>query len=240
MHTLRRVLSLALWLLTCLAAVPGHAQFVRVGGASGGGSAPVAPLPATFIWYGDSIVQGAGSGTAPPAKLQSLLPGYVGFNAGISNETAAQIATRYFAAVNGAARTDCNGEQCGTYLFEGGVNDCKGGVCTPSAVLATMLTMVDDCRARGRRCIWSNIMPFRDCAFCGDTAAGWVKAKEYNALWRQACASRSRLECLDVGEDSDFEEPDTDGFLAEDYSFDGIHLQQAGTDAYAAMAAAVF
>jgi hypothetical protein len=198
---------------------------------------PSLDLPSTFAWYGDSIIQGACS-SSPQVPLQQLLPGYVGVNRGISAQTSAQIAARYFAG----HLTDCGGEECGTYLFEGGVNDCKGGGCDPASVLATMMAMVDDARTRHRRVIASNIAPFRTCAICGggDLAAGWELAKQYNALFAAACAARRDITCIDVGAGSDWEEPATDGVLKSAWSCDGLHWQQAAIDALAARARLAF
>jgi hypothetical protein len=230
-------------LIFALAVVVGGAASAQallryLGDRPGGGSASSgtcrAPLPTTAAWYGDSIIEGACSGASPAVRLQQMKPGWTAFNKGVSGETSSQIVARYFAGRD----TACNGDLCGTYLFEGGVNDLKGGTGNPAAVLATMLTAVDDCRSRGRHCVWSNIMPFRACNFCGDTSAGWVLVQQYNALWTAACAARPDIRCVQVGAGSVFEEPATDGYLTAAFSCDGIHLVQAGTDAFVVLAKA--
>jgi hypothetical protein len=221
-------------LLLLLVASQARAQFVPFfagqtpngGGvlSSGGGGGGGADLPMSFSWYGDSIIVGFCNDTAPADALLALLPGYAGTarwaQAGttISDITAQYFTTKSFA---------CGGEPCGTYIFEGGVNDCKNGSCTPATMLSTFLTAIDDARADGKRVVWSNIAPFATCSFCTpDPAGGWVLAKQYNALWASACAVRPDVTCIDAGAGTAWEEPSTDGHLKTAWSCDGIHWLQ--------------
>jgi len=198
------------------------------------GVSPVDALPRSFAVYGDSIALGLCSTTAPHLALSALLPGYLAANHAQSGTTTSEIATHYFATRD----TACDGTLCGTYLFEGGVNNVKNGSGTPSSMLSDMLSAVDDARSRGRRVVWTNIAPFKGCGFCGDPATGWTLAKSYNTLWAAACAARPDITCVDVGAGTAWEEPSTDGYLKTAWSCDGIHWLQGGTEAWAQAASA--
>jgi hypothetical protein len=221
--------------LLCSLSAGAQAQLTYLGQTAGGsvaqtGGAQVDLLLHSFVLYGDSIALGLCSATPPYLALSALLPGYFAATQAQSGTTTAQIAAHYVDTRD----TACGGERCGTYVFQGGVNDCKNGECTPATMLAATLAAVDDARALGRRVIWVNVAPFATCSFCGAPVAGWALAKEYNALVLAACAARTDVTCLDVGAGSAWEEASADGHLKTAWSCDGIHWLQGGTDALAA------
>jgi lysophospholipase L1-like esterase len=230
----------ALILVLTLGALPASAQFGVIKKASG--SAAVI-LPNTFAWYGDSIAAGACSATTPTAALQAALPGWAGStNVGdggppaIGGYTAAQIRARYETYRD----TSCNGERCGVYLVEGGVNSIVNGV-SAAATLADMVAIVDNVRSIGRRAVWFGILPFRGSAQGSD--ARTTAALAYNALMATECAARPDVDCIFLY--SAFEDPASPGYLrsrnhdsSPDYNCDGIHLLQDGTNAMVAAAQA--
>lgn len=234
----------ALILLSVLASIKAQGQALRSypgdrpSAAVSGGAGSTTPLPATFAWYGDSIVQGTCNGTPPPVRLGQLLPGYLAVNRGISGENVAQITTRYLANF----ATDCAGEPCGTYIFEGMTNDCGTGTCDVPTVIATMLTAVDHARAQGFRVLWFNGPPNLTCeevGCVGGTAAGVAKMLEYRAAMQTACVARPDVRCIDAY--AALEDPTSPGALLEAYrcsSLDRVHTSQAGADVLADLAAA--
>ena len=239
---------LFLLLLPCLAQAQLRASYpgdFRAGRLASGNVSLTAPLPATLAWYGDSITQGSCNATSPPAKLLQMLPGYSGVNRGVSGETMAQIAARYFAGM----ATDCGGEVCGTYVVAGGTNDCGTGECDTDVVLATHLSVVDDALSKGRRVVSFNIPPSR-CApeiesCVGGNEAGALKALEYRTKWQAACAARPAVACLDAFEEMEATWTDAEerGYLVDAYTCspaDRVHTSQAGADYLAAMARRAF
>lgn len=241
----------ALSLLLAASLAAGFGSFS--GTAQGGHTGSATPYVTSAAWYGDSIIQGAGSGTPPPEKLLALKgAGWVVKNKGISNESAAQIATR---VISGAA-TACLDEPCGVYLLEGGVNTLKVSSLSTPAQLADlalngdggsdgtndigMLDAVDFLLSTypNARLVWTGILPFTGCSevLCPGLTQAHERALAFNAAMLAACATRSRLVCIDAYEA--FEDPENTGYLLPAYSYDGIHLQQAGTDALSALASA--
>jgi lysophospholipase L1-like esterase len=193
-------------------------------------------LPSTVAWYGDSITEGSCKQQAPPAALAQLLgSSWFVSNHGVSGEAAEQIRQRYEASWDSA----CQGQACGWYLIQGGVNSLKGVPHTsPAHALADMVAMVDSARDRGRRVVWFEILPFKGCTLCDDTTPGVARVREYNALMAQACAARPEVACVQVY--SDFEDPVRPDFLRPDYGCDGIHLNEAGAEQLAGQARGLF
>lgn len=187
-------------------------------------------LPPTMAWYGDSIIEGSCQELSPPAVLAQLLnPSWSVSNHGVGGEAASQIRKRYESTRDSA----CEGEACGWYLIQGGVNSVKGEPhCSPEAALEDMVAMVDDARARGRHVVWFGILPFKGCTLCEDTTAGVARAQEYNALMAQVCAARADISCVLLY--SEFEDPARPDFLKPEYGCDGIHLNQVGAERLAA------
>lgn len=216
-------------------------------GSAGGGSAPLrAPIVA---FYGDSLVQGVCSGTAPPVALDGLLRAdYVVINRGVSGETAHEIAER---VISGAA-TACLGEPCGTYILEGGVNTLKHGAFNEASTTTVvgvalngdggaddahdlgMLDAADHLRATYPRAqvLAVGVLPYAGCTICGINPSPGARAAAYNAALVSACASRPWLTCL-VPYD-DFEDPQNADRLLPAYACeDGSHLINAGSAALA-------
>jgi len=199
-----------------------------------GGSGTV---PSTVAWYGDSIVHGACKEQPPPDALAQMLgPAWSVSNHGVSGEFASNIRRRYEATWSSA----CQGEACGWYLIEGGVNSLKGTPhTTPAAALEDMVAIVDDARARGSQVVWFGILPFKGCTLCNeDTSPGVARVREYNALMAQACADRPDVTCLQLY--SEFEDPDRPDFLKPEYSCDGIHLNQRSAEQLATRVRSLF
>jgi len=194
-------------------------------------------LPPTVAWYGDSIVEGAcQEQPAPTALAQMLGPAWSVNNHGVSGEAASNIRQRYEASWSSA----CQGQACGWYLIQGGVNSVKGiPYASPAATLSDMVAMVDDARARGSQVVWFGILPFKGCTLCKeDTTPGVARAQEYNALMAEACADRPDVTCLQLY--SEFEDPDRPDFLKPEYSCDGIHLNQLSAEQLATRARSLF
>jgi hypothetical protein len=205
------------------------------GRATSVASTPAASLPRSGGIYGDSIMADFCSTQALTVTMAGLLPGYSFSNLAQAGTTTSQINDRYFATRD----TACAGERCGTYLFQGGVNNCHSATCDPEAMLLEMLEAVDDARGLGRGVAWTNIAPFLGCTPCaGPEASGWVLAQQYNALWAAACAARPDITCIDVGAGTPWE--GDAGYLAAAWSCDGIHWLQAASNAWAALAAQAF
>lgn len=225
-----------------------------------GGVAPSAAIhPATVAWYGDSLTQGACSGTAPPPRLDALLatggkPGYTVSNRGIAGETAHEISAR---AQSGSA-TACLGTACGHYVVQGAVNTLKSadynastaasvaqvalhgasssssGTCatgTPNAC-GTMDT-VDYLRAThtNARIIVIGVLPYASCnqLTCPDLVEPGERATEYNAALQSECTARPWLTCV-LPYDT-FRDGATHN-LSSTYACaaDGLHLKDEGSE----------
>lgn len=195
-------------------------------------------LPRSFAWYGDSIIAGFCNTASPPTALANLLNGYLFANMAQAGTTIVQIKNRYFATRD----TACAGERCGTYLFEGGANNCHSlNSCVPETMISDMFSVIDDARGLGRRVVSVNIAPFVGCSPCvGPTIDGWALAKDYNTRWAAACAARPDITCIDVGSGTAWEKAGTDGTLVDAWSCDKIHWLQGGADALAAAARGAF
>lgn len=228
----------ALLLISCVAYAQARSDYPgRVPRPRRNVQAP-ASLPPSIGGYGDSILAGFCNSLSPIAKLASLLDGHTFANLAQAGTTTSQISARYFATRD----TACAGERCGTYVFQGGVNNCHSlHSCDPAVMLSDMLSAIDDARSLTRRVIVTNIAPFVDCSPCaGPTDVGWELAKEYNDGLALACAGRPDITCIDVGHQSDWEAPFLDGILRLAWSCDGIHWLQGGADAWAAEARSAF
>ena len=226
--------ALLIVLVPLTQACSARSEEVRELRSSTGGSGT---MPPTVAWYGDSIVAGACQEQPAPAALAGMLgSSWSVTNHGVSGESASHIRQRYEASWS----TACEGESCGWYLIEGGVNSVKGTpFVSPEAALSDMVAMVDDARARGSQVVWFGILPFKGCTLCQeDTTPGVARAREYNALMAQACADRPDVTCLQLY--SEFEDPDRPDFLKPEYSCDGIHLNQRSAEQLATRVRSLF
>lgn len=208
---------------------------------SGGGG--TAPRPPTLVGTGDSIMQ---LSQLPQRIATTLGANWYAVNAGVSGETAAQISARWFSS----EATYCGGARCAYAYVEGGVNSIKGGGALPAAtVLTTMLGIVDDALSKGYVVVWSDILPFRGWPFEGVpvTDLNIDLALAYNAGMQAACTARAtntRLRCVFAY--NAFVDPTRlrldgvtpAGYLLPAYSADELHLNEAGSAALAALAAA--
>lgn len=207
----------------------------------GGGAAPIAP---TFALYGDSIAAGACSSTVPGVVLQSAMPGSTVSRNAVSGYTSQQIENCYLGLDPSNCTgysTACLGAECATVIVEGGVNTLKqpGAVTgvVEALALAPLLDVVDHALARGRRVLWYDTAPFASCsaAVCPELVDPDERARTFNGLKAEACAVRASnplLKCITLYED--FQGPSFDGQLLPAYACDddGIHLEQAGTNAW--------
>lgn len=223
-------------------------KFGRPRGASAAGRA-VAPVAPTVVGYGDSIMAGEGSGgTLLTHVIQQLPPGWFKVEAGISGQTADQIAAR---AVAGLA-TACGDKPCSVCVFEGGVNDVKGGgAVSGAAAVDRMRVAIDYARATSvggvpvcRRIVWVGLMPFRGWPFNQNDDATQQRAKDFNARMLSDCTSAPlagdvRVRC--VFPYATFEAPDRPTYLkapcdaAPNGSGDGLHLPPSCADELAGL-----
>lgn len=245
-------------LLSLLLAQP----FTSFGG-SGAAGAGEAPRPSSIALYGDSLIEGACSGTNPGAALDALLPGgatqgYVVTNHGLAGETPHQIYARVVSATPGVgAATACLGGVCGHYLVQGAVNTLKNATyaeSTPAAVASIALNgagvcsvaVADSCGTLDSvehlhaalpraRVLAFGVLPYAGCDVptCGTLVAPGERAAAYNAALREACSARPWLTCIIPY--ADFEDPAAADHLLPAYACeDGIHLVNAGSAELAA------
>lgn len=235
--------------------------FTRLGGTGsfGGGESH---RPALVDWVGDSLTQGACSGTAPPAVLDGLLPGgssqgYVVVNSGHSGETPHQIHIR----VRSEAATACLGGPCGYYVVHGMVNILKnatydayaaadvaaiavhGSSATNSGTCNTSVT--DDCglmdtvdwlhtHQANARIFAIGMLPYASCdvGTCGILVEPGPRSVAADAALVAACSTRPWLTCIFPY--NSFRDGTTHN-LSPTYACasDFIHLKQAGSTEFA-------
>lgn len=188
-------------------------------------------------------MNGYGAPSPLATAVQSLDPGSYFVNAGIGGQKSPEIAARWLSTES----TICGIQRCTFLWLEGGINDLRFGTDTPAAVLAYMLSVVDDALARGYTVVWSDILPCRGDSLCTDAVIDNVLA--YNALMAQACAAaprslNPRLRCFfayaTFVDPARFRADGTTlaGYLLPVYSRDELHLTAAGSAALGTLAGA--
>lgn len=195
----------------------------------------------SLVGLGDSIMAGSDIPTPLATAVQVLGPGSYYVNAGIAGQTSADISARWLSTESAI----CGIQRCTHLWLEGGTNDLRFVANAPAAVIANMLTVVDDALSRGYVVAWSDILPCRGEALCTDAVIDNVLA--YNALMAQACATaprslNPRLRCFFAY--SSFVDPSQKradgvtvaGYLLPAYSRDGLHLSSAGSVALGTLA----
>lgn len=224
---------------TAWASMPALAEAQTFGGGvftskasrgTGGGSVT---LPSSLVGVGDSIMNGYGVPSPLVTAVEALGAGAYAINAGYPGENTAQISERWLAS----EATVCGATRCSHVWFEGGVNDLRLTSTLPPAMIANMLTAVDDALAKGYVVVWSDILPCRGDAQCTAPVAGNILT--YNALMATACATaprslNPRLRCVFAY--SAFDNPASPGYLLPAYSRDELHLSVSGSEALGALA----
>jgi hypothetical protein len=212
------------------------------GGASGG----VAPLPLTYVCYGDSLFEN-GQGGSPCSQMAAAIPGAVFVNNAIAGYTAQNIRDCYFGEGD-IADSRCDGYQgmvtgsdAARVVLNGGVNTLKSGDAVTGQIEAQALEpiqeVVEHALGQGHDVTWFLVTPYAGCAppLCpeGSVTDAHIRATTFNSLATAACATLSaqyprRLHCIDPY--SAFEDPENQGFLKPEFDGDGIHWTAAGAE----------
>lgn len=207
---------------------------------AGGGSVT---LPNSLVGVGDSIMNGYGVPSPIFTAVLVLGTGAYAVNAGYAGEKTDQISARWLAS----EPTICGATLCSHVWFEGGINDLRLTDTLPAAMIANMLTAVDDALARGYVVAWNDLLPCRGDVLCTDAVMDNVLS--YNALMATACATaprslNPRLRCIFAYslfvDPARFREDGTTlaGYLLPFYSRDELHLSVSGSAALGTLAGA--